>query len=526
MAFFAGYSQMYNNGGAVTVESGATLVIEGNYTSTGAATIQVNGNVQLKGDFINNGGSVASGSTGTLSLNGTVAQNIGGNTSTNFYCAVEVNNAAGVSLNGANEVLSNALTLTNGKLTLNAYDLTLAAVGVTGASSSKYIVTNSTGQLKAPVTNANFIFPVGDATTYRPLILNEAGTADTYGVKFVAGLPGGWTGGTAHTCNGTWAISEGVSGGSNLAATPQWNLTDENTSFDRTDCSVGITANNGATVAWKPSGASSGTNPYWKTNTGFTLASSPSTLMVADYFFEGIDINLDMFLAGAYNAGTMSTALNSLIPLTDPYGNGVTVASIPATAVDWIEVQLRNSATPATIDKKYSFFVDANGHVLNTDGTIGPKLTGIAKAPFYIAVKHRNHLGVMTASTIDLTGAGPFAFDYSAGTGVYGTNPLRNMGAKWALWAGDTDGNGSIQFTTGTSDITPISNAVINNPSNTTFDPTYIGTSVYSMADADMNGTVQFTTGTSDITPVSASVINNPANTASDPTVILTQQLP
>jgi hypothetical protein len=526
VAFFAGYSQMYNNGGAVTVESGATLVIEGNYTSTGSATIQVNGNVQLKGDFINNGGTVASGSTGTLSLNGTVTQNIGGNTSTNFYCALEVNNSQGVTLNGANEVLSNALTMTNGKLTLNAYDLTLAAAGVTGASSSRYIVTNSTGQLKAPVTNANYIFPVGDGSNYRPLILNEAGTADTYGVKFVAGLPGGWTGGTAHTCNGQWVVSEGTTGGNNLTATAQWNLGDENTSFDRTDCAVGLTTT-GATVAWKPSGAASGTNPYYKNGSGFVFTANPSIFMVADYFFEGIDITLDMFLAGAYNAGTMSTALktNNLIPLTDPYGNGTTVTSIPANAVDWIEVQLRNSSTPATIDKKYSFFVDNNGHVLNTDGAVGPKLKGVLKAPYYVAVRHRNHLGVMTASTINFTGAGPFAFNYSLGTGIYGTNAMKNFSGTYALWAGNANGDNQIIYQGASNDPTNISTEILGAPGNTGGAFTYI-VNGYSNNDINMDGQVIYQGANNDPTLISTSVLGHPGNTGSAFTYAILQQLP
>jgi hypothetical protein len=523
-AFFAGYSQMYNNGGSVTVENGATLVIEGNYTSSGSAAIQINGNVQLKGDFINNGGTIASGSTGTLSLNGTAAQNIGGTTSTNFYCALEVNNGNGVSLNGANEVLSNALTLTNGKLTLNAYDLTLAAVGVTGATSSKYVVTNSTGQLKAPVTSANYLFPVGDAATYRPLILNEAGTADTYGVKFVPGLPGGWTGGTTHTVNGNWVVTEGTPGGNNLAATAQWNLADENASFDRTACAVGVSVNNGATVAWKPYGAASGANPYYKSGTGF---SSIGTFMVADYFFEGLDITLDMFLAGAYNAGTMTTTLrtNNLIPLTDPYGNGVTVGSIPANAVDWIEVQLRNSVTPSTIVKKYSFFVDNNGHVLNTDGAVGPKLAGVLRAPYYIAVRHRNHLGAMTASTIDFTGTGPFAFNYTTGAGIYGTNAMKNISGVYALWAGDANGDGQVIFQGAGNDPTPIGNVVNSAPGNTTNSFTYIVNGYYN-ADVNLDGQVIFQGANNDPTPIGNSVNSHPGNTGNSFTYAIVQQLP
>lgn len=516
---------MYNNGGAVTVETGATLVIEGNYTSSGAATIQVNGNVQLKGNFINNGGTVVSPSTGTLSFNGTVAQNIGGTTPTNFYCALEVNNTNGVSLNGANEVLSNALTLTNGKLTLNAYDLTLAAVGVTGASSSKYVVTNGAGQLKAPVVNANYAFPVGTSGSYNPLVLNEAGTADTYGVIFTGAMPGGWSGGTTHSVLGHWDVTEVTPGGNNLTATAQWNGSQEQLPFDRNDCAVGVSINNGGTVAWKASGAAAGSDPYTRSGTGFA---SVGTFMVADYFFEGIDLDLDVMLAGPYSGGTMSTALLAAnkIPLNDPYGNSTTVASIPANTVDWIEVQLRDSGTPGTIIKKYSFFVDNNGNVLNTNGTVGTKLTGVAKASYYVAVKHRNHLGVMTASAINFAGAGPFAFDFSAGASLYGTNPMRNMGSKWALWAGDTDGNNSVSFGASPSDITPISNAVINDPGNPSFNPLWFGAATYSNADSDMNSFVQFGSSPSDITPVSASVLNNPANGSSNPLVLLTQQLP
>lgn len=517
---------MYNNGGTITVDPGATLIIEGNYTSASSGVIEIDGNVQLKGDFINTSGTIAPGSTGTLTFNGTAAQQVGGVTSTNFYCSVVVNNTSGVSLNGADEVLYNALTLTNGKLTLNAYDLTMAAVGIT-ATSSNYIVTNNTaGELKGVVAASAVTFPVGTSTAYNPVILdNTGGTSDTYSVVYTGALPGGWTGGTGHAVNGNWEVSEGTPGGSNLTVTPQWNLTDEQAGFARTDCAVGVSTDAGATVAWKASGAAIGANPYTRSGAGFT---SVGTFLVGDYFFEGIDLDLDIFLAGPYSAGTMSTALlaASQIPLNDPYGNSAFAASIPANVVDWIEVEIRSA--PGTTVKSYSFFVDNNGNVLNTDGSVVTKLTGLTKASYYVAVRHRNHLGAMTASAVDFTAAGPFAFNFgtAAPASIYGTNAMRNIGGTYALWAGDTDGNGTVQFTTGTSDITPISNAVLTDAGNPTFDPTFVGAAVYSLADADMNATVQFTTGNSDITPVSASVLNNPANGSADPTLVLTQQLP
>jgi len=520
----AGYAQMTNNGGTITVESGATLVIEGNYTSASAGVLRIDGNVQLKGNFVNNSGSVDVASLGTLTFNGAAPQQIGGTAPTTFGCAVVVNNAGnGVSLTGADAVLAKALTLTNGKLTLNAFDLTMAAVGISVTSGNYVVTNNAAGELKGVVGSSNVTFPVGSATSYNPVVLNNTGgTSDTYGVVFTQAMPANWVG-TDHAVTGNWAVSEAVANGSNLSVTPQWYTANQQASFDRTDCAVGITTDNGTTATWTASGAATGSNPYTRTGTGFGTVGK---FMVSDYFYEGIDIDLDLFLAGAYNAGSMTTGLNSILPLADPYGNGVNATSVPSgTIVDWVEIELRDQTTPATVVKSYSAFLNNDGNVIGITGTPGLKITGVAKAQYYVAIRHRNHLGAMTANPINFSAAGPFAFDFSAGTGIYGTNAMRNMGAKWALWAGDADGNGSVQLATGSSDITPINNAVVGNPLSGG-DPTWYGVAEYNNADTDLNSFVQFASGTSDITPISSSVTGNPANGTGDPTTPLSQQLP
>jgi hypothetical protein len=42
----------------------------------------------------------------------------------------------------------------------------------------------------------------------------------------------------------------------------------------------------------------------------------------------------------------MNAGINGILPNDDPYGNGQYAGSFPATVVDWIEVELRN-----TLDK-------------------------------------------------------------------------------------------------------------------------------------------------------------------------------
>jgi len=521
MAFLAGFTQVQNAGGIITVESGATLVIEGSYTSSSSGDIVVNGNVELKGHFINNGGTINSASSGTMKFNGTSAQEIKGSQTTAFNCNVEINNAGGVSLTSVSDTLKKGLTFTSGKLTLNAYDLTLGASStVTGAGAGKYIVTNSTGKLRRPVGGSDVAFAVGNAS-YNPLVLNEAGTADTYGVTFADALPGSWGGGTAHTVLGSWTVTEAISGGNNLTATAQWNGTQEQTGFARTDCAVGRTTDNGLTVAWKPSAGASGGDPYTKNGTGFT---GVGKFMVADYWFEGIDLDLDLFLAGPYSSGTMSTALKTagLIPLNDPYGNSTTVASIPANAVDWIEVQLRNNSTPSTIVKKYSFFVDNAGNVLNVDGTVGTKLTGVVKGTYKVAVRHRNHLGVMKATGIDFTTAGPFAFNFAAGSDIYGTNAMQNISGTYALWAGDANSDGQIIYQGASNDPTPIGTYISG------FSPsfTYVKSNVYQTFDVNLDGSVVYQGSNNDPTPIGYSVSNHPGNTGNSFTYVIAQQLP
>jgi hypothetical protein len=387
-------------------------------------------------------------------------------------------------------------------------------------------VADSTGQLKAPVGNSDYVMPVGTASSYNPVTLNEAGTPDTFGVIFNKAMPGGWTG-TDHAVTGNWAVTEKNAGGTDLTVTPQWNLADEQTNFSRADCAVGVSADNGATVAWKASGAASGPGPYYKDGAGFT---GVGIFLVGDYFYQGIELDLDFFLAGPYSGGTMSTALNSIIPLTDPYGNGIDATSIPATAVDWIEVELRNKITPSTVEKSYSFFLDNGGNVLNLDGNVGAILTGILKDQYYVAVRHRNHLGAMTLSTIDFTTSGPHSFDFSAGTNIHGTNAMRDMGTNWALWAGNTNGNASgfgykVIYQGSNNDVGPIGNVVSSDPGNTNNLFTYIVNGYYD-EDVNMDGKVIYQGESNDVGPVGNSVSQHPGNTNNLFTYEVVQQLP
>jgi hypothetical protein len=157
----------------------------------------------------------------------------------------------------------------------------------------------------------------------------------------------------------------------------------------------------------------------------------------------GLAVSAKVFLGGAYNAGTnmMSDALRmaNVIPSTEPYsaapyntsfthanggggetiGAGVLANTGPNAIVDWVMVQLRGTATNNVLASK-SALVQRDGDVVSAADGVSPlQFLNLPNGNYFIAVLHRNHLGVMTSSTISLSGV-PSVVDFtSTATALY-----------------------------------------------------------------------------------------------------------
>ena len=116
-----------------------------------------------------------------------------------------------------------------------------------------------------------------------------------------------------------------------------------------------------------------------------------------------IEISPKVFLQGAFNGTVMNKLLNNgtlLIPLTDPYGLGETVTTIPTDAVDWIVVELRDATTPSTIIESQAAFLLNDGTMVMPNGSSPISFTTQRGASYYVCVRHRNHLKVMTENAL------------------------------------------------------------------------------------------------------------------------------
>lgn len=167
-----------------------------------------------------------------------------------------------------------------------------------------------------------------------------------------------------------------------------------------------------------------------------------------------------VFLQGAYNGTNMNDNLRSgnLIPLSDPYpslgyvhvgGSGaVTTSSVLSTTgnnaiVDWVVIEIRNPTTPTQRIYTTSALVQRDGDIVSTDG-VSPLTLPISSGQYHIAVRHRNHLGAMTSTPINITNG--TILDFST-INTWGSEGMVTIGGVKALWAGDVNFDGILKYT-------------------------------------------------------------------------------
>lgn len=233
-----------------------------------------------------------------------------------------------------------------------------------------------------------------------------------------------------------------------------------------------------------------------------------------------VRVRLKAFLEGPYNsvAGTMNDALRTggFIPLTEPYtalgyvhtngGGGETVQQNVlngggnSAVVDWVIVELRNKNNSAQILASKSALILRNGNVVATDGTSDVQFS-LPADDYYIALRHRNHLGIMTQSPQALTSTASLK-DLSNGSvnlnGGFAAAVTTINGVN-CLWMGDAVRDGLLKYTGGTNDRDPILTRVGGTIPTATVNGYYT-------EDCTMDGQVKYTGTGNDRDPILTNV--------------------
>lgn len=179
---------------------------------------------------------------------------------------------------------------------------------------------------------------------------------------------------------------------------------------------------------------------------------------------------------------------------------------------DWVLVELRSATTPAQVLEARAALVQRDGDVVAVDGT-SPLGFCLAAGSYHVAVRHRNHLGVMTAQPIALNGTAT-ALDLSVSTtATWGSNARKSANGRTLLWSGNVVGDGQVKYTGGGNDRDPILTLI----GGTVPTATVAG---YHAADVTLDGLVKYTGSGNDRDPI----LSNVGGTV--PTATVSQQLP
>ena len=245
-----------------------------------------------------------------------------------------------------------------------------------------------------------------------------------------------------------------------------------------------------------------------------------------------VSVNARVLLEGPFDAtaGLMHDSLRvrGLLPTQEPYtaagyvfqsdGGGEAVdpallgVSGPDAIVDWVVIELRDPDAPTVVQASRAVLLQRDGDIVEVDGTSPPTL-GATSGEYLLAVRHRNHLGVMTALPVPL-GILPQTVDLSNGSvALFGTEPTTVDGPFQLLWSGNAVADDELKYTGQGNDRDALLQAIGGAIPTATADG-------YLPADVTMDGTVKYTGSDNDRDPV----LQNVGGTV--PTAVRSEQLP
>ena len=170
-----------------------------------------------------------------------------------------------------------------------------------------------------------------------------------------------------------------------------------------------------------------------------------------------IRLDIQVFLQGPYDESSqlMHDSLRSQgeIPSDEPYsslgflhifnggGESIDPAILNQTGddgiVDWVFVELRDENDNSNIIATRSALVQRDGDVVDVDGSSSLSFTDLEEGNYFVAVRHRNHLGAMTQSVHGLSKtAVTIEFPNPALT-TFGTEAQSTLSGVRMLWAGN-----------------------------------------------------------------------------------------
>ncbi|MEM6720429.1 MAG: leucine-rich repeat protein [Bacteroidota bacterium] len=223
-----------------------------------------------------------------------------------------------------------------------------------------------------------------------------------------------------------------------------------------------------------------------------------------------------------------------IIPTTSPYADALTcnasVFNITGNnaIVDWVFVELRDAVDNSIVIEGRSALLQRDGDVVDVNG-IGILKFASLLDNYFVAIRHRNHLGIMSNTALQLDGS-RVNLDFTDATSpiAFGTNaqtdssmPANTLG----MWTGNVNGDSIVQYSGTDPDAPAILSLVLNDAGNFLNFSTFV-VNGYNANDLDMDGRVQYEGVAPDAPFILQNVLAHPGNFLNFSTFQIQEQLP
>jgi hypothetical protein len=258
-----------------------------------------------------------------------------------------------------------------------------------------------------------------------------------------------------------------------------------------------------------------------------------------------VRLALKVLLQGAYRSATklMADDLNrlNLLPALQPYGSLSTAVGFTDSAevavpfdytgketmsevvksasnanapVDWVLVELRDVYDPGKRRAATAAILQRDGDVVDpTTGSPFITVTNAKAGLYYVMVRHRNHLAVMTEMPVSIGDITTTSIDFTqTATAVYGKSFARyTSGSTAFMWSGDTNNSNSLIAAGSGSDASVILGALLLDAKNEGYNAAYRLQGYYS-TDLNLDGVSVYTGPGNDTNLLVGNVLLHPGN--------------
>ncbi len=248
----------------------------------------------------------------------------------------------------------------------------------------------------------------------------------------------------------------------------------------------------------------------------------------------GINLQVRAYLQGPYDmsTGLMKDHLRAqgLLPLQQPYSSSpffytgteslnrsltsVSLGGDQDALIDWVLLEVRSATNPDLILAQKACGLQADGDLMDVQtGSTTLLFPSLNVGNYYVSLRHRNHLGVVSAQALALsfTSSG---LDFSnPNFAVTGQHSRYLYKTKALLWTGDVNQDRKIIAQGISSDNTALLTVVLSANANTAFNTSYrlIG---YAATDLNLDGATLAAGPGHDGNLIYSNILNYPSNSS------------